>query len=167
MSDPADGPRPPSRDRFGGASRERRRRAREAALHALYQCEVGGLGPFEVTRLLGAVGAPDDAPVLDDDGRAFAAKLAAGTWTDRVTLDARIGDAALNWRVERMAVVDRLLLRMALQELLAHPETPPRVVIDEAIELTRAYSGDEAARFVNGVLDGAFKKLKDEGRVLD
>ncbi len=156
MSDTADGPR-----------RERRRRAREAALHALYQCEVGGLGPLEATRLLGAVGAPDDAPVLDDEGRAFAATLAMGTWADRATLDERIGDAARNWRVERMAVIDRLLLRMALQELLAHPGTPPRVVIDEAIELTRAYSGDEAARFVNGVLDGAFKKLKDEGKILD
>jgi N utilization substance protein B len=150
-----------------GPRRERRRRAREAALHALYQCEVGGLGPLEATRLLGAVGAPDEAPVLDDDGRAFAATLAMGTWTERAQLDERIGEAARNWRVERMAIVDRLLLRMALRELLAHPETPPRVVIDEAIELTRAYSGDEAARFVNGVLDGAFKKLKDEGRVVD
>jgi transcription antitermination protein NusB len=156
VSDSADSPR-----------RERRRRAREAALHALYQCEVGGLGPFEATRLLGTVGAPDDAPALDDEGRAFAATLAMGTWTDRVALDERIGDAARNWRVERMAVVDRLLLRMALQELLAHPETPPRVVIDEAIELTRAYSGEEAARFVNGVLDGAFKRLKEEGKVID
>jgi N utilization substance protein B len=156
VSEAADGPR-----------RERRRRAREAALHALYQCEVGGLGPLEVTRLLGAVGAPDEAPVLDDEGRAFAAKLAMGTWAERAALDERIGEAARNWRVERMAVVDRLLLRMALQELLAHPETPPRVVIDEAIELTREYSGAEAARFVNGVLDGAFRKLKDEGKVVD
>jgi len=156
VSNTADGPR-----------RERRRRAREAALHALYQCEVGGLGAFEATHLLGAVGAPDDAPMLDDEGRAFAAKLAMGTWTDRAALDERIGEAARNWRVERMAVVDRLLLRMALQELVAHPETPPRVVIDEAIELTREYSGDEAARFVNGVLDGAFKKLKDEGKIID
>lgn len=156
MSEPADGPR-----------RERRRRAREAALHALYQCEVGGLGAFEATRLLGMVGAPDDAPMLDDEGRTFAAALATGTWTERVALDARIGEAARNWRVERMAVIDRLLLRMALRELLAHADTPPRVVIDEAIELTRAYSGEEAARFVNGVLDGLFKKLKDEGKIVD
>lgn len=156
MSEPADSPR-----------RERRRRAREAALHALYQCEVGGLGAMEATRLLGMVGAPDDAPTLDDDGREFAATLARGTWAERAALDERIGDAAKNWRVERMAVIDRLLLRMALQELLAHPETPPRVVIDEAIELTRAYSGEEAARFVNGVLDGVFKRLKGEGRVVD
>lgn len=156
MSDPADGTR-----------RERRRRAREAALHALYQIEVGGVGPFEATRLLGLVGAPDDAPALDDEGRRFAAMLAMGTWTDRAALDERIGDAARNWRVERMTVVDRLLLRLALQELLAHPETPPRVVIDEAIELARAYSGDEAARFVNGVLDGVYKRLKEEGRVVE
>lgn len=155
MSD-ADGPR-----------HERRRRAREAALHALYQCEVGGLGALEATRLFGMIGAPDDAPRLDEDGQVFATTLALGTWTERAALDERIGESTKNWRVERMAVVDRLLLRMALQELLAHPETPPRVVIDEAIELTRAYSGEEAARFVNGVLDGVFTRLKEERRVID
>ena len=58
-------------------------------------------------------------------------------------------------------------MRLAIQELLSHRESPPRVVISEAIELARAYSGEEAAKFVNGVLDGAFKRLKDEGLVRD
>ena len=87
----------------------------------------------------------------------YAIALAPGAWDDRETLDGYIADAARNWRVERLAVVDRLLLRLGVHELLAHPDTPPRVVIDEAIELARAYSGDEAAKFVNGVLDGVFQ----------
>ena len=67
-----------------------------------------------------------------------------------------------NWRVERMAVLDRLVLRMATYELLADPETPARVVINEALELARAYSGDEAVGFVNGVLDAVRKELGRE-----
>ena len=93
--------------------------------------------------------------------------MVRGAWADRAALDERIADAARNWRVERMTVLDRLVLRLAVHELIAHAETPPRIVIDEAIELARRYSGDEAARFVNGVLDGLFKKLKDEGKVID
>ncbi len=67
-----------------------------------------------------------------------------------------------NWRVERMAVIDRLVLRLAVYELLADPDTPPRVVINEALELARTYSGEEAVRFVNGVLDAVRKALRPE-----
>jgi N utilization substance protein B len=61
-----------------------------------------------------------------------------------------------------MAVIDRLVLRQAICELLTHPETPAKVVINEAIELARTFSGDEAVPFVNGVLDGASKRLRPE-----
>ncbi len=86
---------------------------------------------------------------------------------DAGALDERIGQAARHWRVERMATLDRLVLRMAVHEWLALPETPPRVVINEAIELARAFSGEDAAKFVNGVLDGVFRTLKDEGKVVE
>jgi N utilization substance protein B len=145
---------------------EGRRRAREAALRMLYQAEVGRQ---EFNDVLGA-GAPDavgDPVVLDDDARAYAVGLARGAWNARETLDAYIADAARNWRVERLTIIDRLLLRLAVQELLAEPGTPPRVVIDEAIELARAYSGDAAGGFVNGVLDGVFKRLREEGKVVE
>ncbi len=144
-----------------------RRRARAAALQMLYQCEVGHLEVADAVRLQPLVGAPDEVVELDEASKAFADALASGVWADRRALDARLGEAARNWRVERMAIVDRLILRLGLRELLAHPETPPRVAIDEAIELARLYSGDEAARFVNGVLDGMFRKLKDEGMVVE
>ena len=142
-----------------------RRRAREAALQMLYQTEVGQLPFVEAANSHGDIGG--DAIDLDDEARQFAVELARGSWQDKAAIDAYISDAARNWRVERLAVIDRLLLRLAVHELLAYPGTPPRVVIDEAIELARAYSGDDAAKFVNGVLDGVFKRLKEEGKVVD
>ncbi len=68
---------------------------------------------------------------------------------------------AHNWRLERMAVIDRLVLRLAVCELLTHPETPPKVVINEALELARTFSGDESVAFVNGVLDAVRKALPE------
>ena len=149
----------------GDSRWEGRRRAREAALQMLYQSDVGQLGIAEAATTHDAMGS--DAIALDDESRRFAVALAEGAWKDRQTLDGYIADAVRNWRVERLAVIDRLLLRLAVHELLDYPGTPPRVVIDEAIELARLYSGDEAAKFVNGVLDGVFKRLKEEGKVID
>jgi transcription antitermination protein NusB len=143
-----------------------RSRAREAALQMLYQAEIGQLDLGDAMRMHAVVGAPD-VTGLDDEAREYAERLARGAWEDRAAIDERIADAARNWRVERMAVLDRIVLRLAACELLAHPETPPRVAIDEAIDLARSYSGEEAARFVNGVLDGIYRKLKDEGRVAE
>jgi N utilization substance protein B len=143
-----------------------RRQARAAALQVLYECEVGRLAFGEALGILDRVGEPE-AAALDEDDRRFAEALARGVLQDRGGLDERIGQAAKRWRVERMATVDRLVLRMAIHEWLAVPQTPPRVVINEAIELARAFSGEEAAKFVNGVLDGAFRTLKHEGKVVE
>ena len=143
-----------------------RRRARAAALQALYECEIGGLTPQQALGVLHHAGPPE----VDDPGEgehSFLASLVRGAMEDKDALDERIGDAAKNWRVERMATLDRLVMRLALQELLTHRDSPPRVVISEAIELARAYSGEEAAKFVNGVLDGAYRRLKEEGLVSD
>jgi N utilization substance protein B len=145
---------------------EGKRRAREAALRMLYQIEVGGLTVSDAAKYHGQVG-DSDALELDDEAHDYAEALARGAWQSKTVLDGYIADAALNWRVERLATIDRLLLRLAVHELIERPATPPRVVIDEAIELARSYSGEEAARFVNGVLDGVFKRLKDEGKVVD
>jgi N utilization substance protein B len=141
-----------------------RRQARSAALQALYQCEIAGLSVPEAFAVLDAVGDPD-AAVLTPADRAFAMALAAGAREGIADIDGRLGRAARHWRVERMGTIDRLILRMAVHEWLAHPETPPRVVINEAIELARTYSGGEAAKFVNGVLDGVLRALKEEGRL--
>ena len=143
-----------------------RRQARAAALQALYECEIGRLALPEALGVLDRVGEPEAADLGPEDRR-FAERLARGVLDESAALDERIGQAAAHWRVERMAVLDRLVLRMAVHEWLAIPETPPRVVINEAIELARAFSGEDAARFVNGVLDGVFRTLKAEGRVVE
>jgi N utilization substance protein B len=153
----------------GGEQPERwanRRRARAAALQALYECEIGKLTPQQALGVLHHAGAPE----VDDPGEGehgFVVSLVRGAMDHRDALDERIGEAAKNWRVERMAVLDRLVMRLAVEEMMAHRDSPPRVVISEAIELARAYSGEEAAKFVNGVLDGVYRKLKDEGLIAD
>jgi transcription antitermination protein NusB len=142
-----------------------RHRARRAALQALYQCEVGGLTAQQALGVLHHAGPPE----VEDPGageHSFVIAMVTGAMQDREALDERIGDAAKNWRVERMTVLDRLVLRLGVHELMSYRETPPRVVISEAIDLAREYSGDEAARFVNGVLDGVYRRLKDEGLVV-
>jgi transcription antitermination protein NusB len=149
-----------------GARWEGRRKAREAALQMLYLAELGGVSAGVAASSHPHVG-DLEAVTLDDRDRDYADALAKGAWDARDALDGYIGDAARNWRIERLATVDRQVLRLAIHELLAFPGTPPRVVIDEAIELARAYSGDEATRFVNGVLDAVYRKLKDEGKIIE
>jgi N utilization substance protein B len=142
-----------------------RHRSRRAALQALYQCEVGGLTVQQALGVLHHAGPPE----VEDPGSAehsFVIAMVTGAVENREALDQRIGEAARNWRVERMSVLDRLVLRLAVHEMMVHRDTPPRVVMSEAIELAREYSGEEAARFVNGVLDGVYRRLKEEGPVV-
>jgi len=97
---------------------------------------------------------------LEPSVREFARRLFEGTVAEIDTLDAAIRDQAEHWRLERMAAVDRNLLRMALYELLHFPETPAAVVINEALELARRYSGADSVEFVNGVLDALRKDIE-------
>ena len=98
--------------------------------------------------------------VSADDRQAFATRLAEGVAGALAELDPIIVEAAEHWRLERLNVLDRLILRLAIYELLHEPETPAKVVINEALELARTFSGDEAVRFVNGVLDAVRRKLQ-------
>ena len=137
-----------------------RRRAREAALQMLYQWEVGRASAYEAIATYWP--AHDAEQPLADPLRDFANALVRGT-IDRVKeIDGLLSAHADNWRVERMAVIDRLILRLAVYEFLADRDTPSRVVINEALELARTYSGEEAVAFVNGVLDSVKKDLRPE-----
>ena len=137
-----------------------RRRAREAALQMLYQWEIGRSSPGDT--ILTYWPSQEESPDLSEQHREFANLLVRGT-TQRVSeIDALLAERAQNWRVERMAVLDRLVLRLATYEMLAEPATPAKVIINEALELARQYSGDEAVAFVNGVLDGVRKQLGRE-----
>jgi transcription antitermination protein NusB len=94
-----------------------------------------------------------------DTTRAFAEKLFEGAAKDVGVLDALIVGHADNWRFERMAAIDRAILRLAIFELRA-AETPPKVILNEAVDLAKKYSSEESGAFVNGVLDGVHKSLK-------
>ena len=140
---------------------EGRRRAREAALQILYQAEVGRMGPQEAIGAFWRLERSGDVgeEAVDADQQAFANELVRETLARASDLDQLIASHAHNWRLERMAVIDRLVLRLAVCELLTQPETPPKVVINEALELARTFSGDAAVAFVNGVLDAVRKAL--------
>jgi len=97
-----------------------------------------------------------------EGARVFARELVAGVMADRNALDERIGRCARNWRVERMAAVDRNVLRLAAYELSA-TDTPASVVIDQAIELARRFGDDPSPAFVNGVLDAVARDGIGEG----
>ena len=96
---------------------------------------------------------------VTEAGRRFAEELALGTVAHLASIDPLIEEHAKHWRLERMAVIDRLILRLAVFEFLHRPDTPRTVAIDEAIELARTYSEQDAGRFVNGVLDGIHHAL--------
>ena len=146
-----------------------RRRSREVALQMLYQSEIGRADLDEVIagfaegteEAEAAEGAEGSAP-LPAPLRAFANALARGTHERLAEIDALLLVHAQNWRLERMAVIDRLVLRLAIYELLAERDTPARVVINEALELARTFSTEESVGFVNGVLDAVRKELGRE-----
>jgi len=134
-----------------------RRRAREAALQMLYECDVGRLSAEQAM----AAYAEIDQPGRVGPGEAadFAVSLVEGTTADLPRIDPIIEASSEHWRLSRMSVIDRTVLRLAVYQFLHAPDIPHAVVIDESVELARRYGGDESSRFVNGVLDAVRRKL--------
>ena len=150
-----------------------RHRARQAALQMLYQWEVGRVSAHEAVRTYwpGRDAPPsaedehaDAIPevVVSENDRTWANALVAGTISRVGEIDPLIVAHLKNWRIERVAVIDRLVMRMAVYELLTEPATPARVIINEAIELARTFSGEEPVPLINGVLDAVRKTLGRE-----
>ncbi len=117
-----------------------RHQQRERALSLLYEAELKGQSPSEVLEGL---------PVRPDP---YVCTLLAGAEATRAEADARIAAASVGWPLDRMAVIDRLVLRLAVAELLDGDGPPLAVVIDEAVELVKTYSTDDSGSFVNGIL---------------
>jgi len=137
-----------------------RHRARESALQILYHWEIGRRDVDDAAETFFAFQWPNaDPPAGDLQG--FATKLAHDTVAKLDVIDPLIAETAERWRPERMAIVDRLILRMAICELLRDPGTPPAVVINEALELARTFSTEESVKFINGMLDAIRKKQAD------
>ncbi len=129
-----------------------RRRARELALQLLYRHELTGAPPGAMQ------GDFEEWQRAPDEVRSFAGQLLDGTLAHLDEIDRELTEQTAHWRLERLAAVDRNILRVAMYELLHHPDTPPAVVIDEAIEIAKRYGAEDSARFVNGVLDGFVKR---------
>jgi N utilization substance protein B len=142
-------------------TKDPRRRAREAALQILYQWEIGR-GDVDTAADTFFTHQWGDATGPDAALRAFASTLSHDTVERLAAIDALIAATAERWRPERMAVLDRLILRMAVCELMRGPATPPAVVINEALELARTFSTEESVKFVNGMLDAIRKKIEDK-----
>ncbi len=138
-----------------------RHRARRRALQCLYQWEATG------APLAGLLEKFWRSQPEEPEVRAFTERLVYGTAGRVETIDPLIEAQADNWRIDRMGVVDRNILRLGIYELMEEKETPAAVVIDEAIELAKKFSGEGAGQFVNGILDGVRKKLESGAPVVD
>ena len=127
-----------------------RRQARELALQTLFSIELGKHEPASALEDAGM------RPGVDQQ-RAFIRELVFGTLDFGTDADAVIAPLLQGWTIERLPLVDRLILRMALYELKRRSDTPHAVVINEAVELAKKYSTEDSGRFVNGVLANASK----------
>ncbi len=135
-----------------------RRKARECALQMLFAADVAKTNQSNLTRDFWKELSEDD---FDDAAREFANNLTLGTLRRLSAIDDKIRTRAEHWRIERMAIVDRNILRLAVNEFLFE-DTPYTVVINEALEIARRFSTYEATQFINGILDAIKKDLEKE-----
>lgn len=126
-----------------------RHQARERALTLLYEAELKGRRPTEVLEELAVE--PDP----------YACSLVRTVEAQQARIDQLVDQAAIGWEIERMAVVDRNVLRLAVAELVDFPDVPTPVILDEAVELASSYSTDASGRFVNGVLATLARQLRE------
>ena len=131
-----------------------RRKSRELALQMLFQLDLGRQELEEVRRTFWG-----ERKDLDQKIRGFSDDLFRIACERRDEIDRLIEDNAEHWRMERMAAVDRNLLRTSVAEFLGFPKTPRPVIINEALEIARRYSSPESVHFINGVLDSVAKEL--------
>ena len=124
-----------------------RRQARELVLQSLYQSELSGKPLADAFVLL------CENFEINKKALPYARQLLDGFVAEQEDLDRRISDQADNWRMERMSLIDRNIIRIAAYELCCRPDIPTRVVINEALEVARRFSTDEAVSFINGILD--------------
>jgi N utilization substance protein B len=135
-----------------------RHRARETALQILYAWDVGHADVDQAANTFFTHQWVGDGP--PDDLKQWATDLARETVERLDAIDPLIAETTERWRPERMAVLDRLILRMAVCELLRKGGTPAPVIINEALELARTFSTEDAVKFINGMLDGVRKKIE-------
>jgi transcription antitermination factor NusB len=138
---------------------DRRTRARELAMQALYQLDIQGEHVLQYVNEF----------FIENNADDFVCKLAfewiTGTWQSLAQCDELITNCIIKWRLSRLSPVDKSILRLSVYQLKYCPDIPPKVVINEAIELAKKYSTAQSSGFVNGVLDAVLKKLNVESNI--
>ena len=129
-----------------------RRKARELALQMLYQHDLSGNLPDAIVDTF------EDLQKSKPNTREFATRIFRGTVDHRGEIDEMITAQADNWRLSRMAVVDRNIIRMSVYEFMHENDTPKLVIIDEAIEIAKKFGTQKSSQFINGILDGILKR---------
>ncbi len=133
-----------------------RRKAREIALQVLYAIDVLHIDAKEAITLFW------NNFQATEDSRKFSTLLIEGAWDNRDQIDDLIRSCSENWSLERMSRVDRNILRMAVYELLYCPTIPPKVTLNEAIDIGKMYGSENSGSFINGILDAVYLKLSKE-----
>ena len=131
---------------------DKRTKARELALQALYQIDVQGPAVFEYLDQF------FKEAECDDFVHRLASEWTKGTWDNLAQCDEIITDSTIRWQFKRLSPVDKSILRLSVYQLKFCPDIPPKAVINEAIELAKKYGTDKSGAFVNGVLDAVLKK---------
>jgi N utilization substance protein B len=134
-----------------------RRNARELVLKVLFQIDVGKLPPDEVLE----TSFEEVRPPVEE--QRYVQEMVQGIVREAGELDGIIGGLAEGWRLDRLARVDKNVLRAALYELIYRPETPVNVVINDAVEVAKKYSTEDSGRFVNGILGSFLRRRSSEG----
>jgi len=129
-----------------------RRKARELALQMLYQHDLSGNAPDAILDTF------EDLQKSKPNTREFATRIFRGTVDHMGEIDEMITAQADNWRLSRMAVVDRNIIRMSVYEFMHENDTPKLVIIDEAIEIAKKFGTQKSSQFINGILDGILKR---------
>jgi N utilization substance protein B len=136
-----------------------RRKSRELALQMLFQADMGKQSPEQVRKSFWS-----ERKEMDESVRGFADDIFRLATERGEDIDKIIEAHAQNWRMERMAAVDRNVMRAAVAELMGYPQTPAPIIINEALEIARKFSSPEAVNFINGVLDSVSKDLESKSK---
>lgn len=147
------------KEKGGKTKRYGRREARECALKSLY---AQGFNEDRIEQVVEEIMENEGLPT---EFREYCRSLAIKTHVNSVEFDSLIKKKAEHWEFDRIAIIDKLILRIALCEILYFEEIPPKVSITEAIEIAKDYSTEKSGSFVNGILDSVLQDLKKEGRI--
>jgi len=138
--------------------KSQRRFAREKVLQVLYAYQINGEGLSKHTDAI-------LSDISSENDRAFGRKLINYVVANSDELNKRIEDKVANWEIERIAVIDKLLLKMGIAEIMYFEDIPPKVSINEVIDISKEYSSLNSGKFINGVLDAILSDLKTEGKL--